>query len=135
MPAKILVIEDDQITQDLLAHLLRLRGHTVATAADGDAAVQTAEAMLPDLVLCDINLPTTNGFEILQRLRQGAKTSATPVIAITASGAVDKAAEAQVHERITGLGFTSYIPKPIEPKTFAARVDGFLPSDLRGRLG
>jgi hypothetical protein len=44
---------------------------------------------------------------------------------------MDQAAEAQVHERITGLGFTSYIPKPIEPKTFAMRVDGFLPEGLR----
>jgi CheY-like chemotaxis protein len=132
MPAKILVIEDDQVTQDLLAHLLRVRGHAVTTVADGDAAIEVAAFMPPDLVLCDINLPTTNGFEVLQRLRQDDTTSAMPVIAITASGARDAAAEAQVRDRIMGLGFTAYIPKPIEPKTFAERIEGFLPENLRG---
>jgi len=127
MPAKILLVEDDPYTQDFLAQLLRARGHTVATAADGDAALSAAKAMAPDLIVCDINLPTSNGFQVLRSLRESNPTRSAPVIAITASGAQSELAEAKVHERITGLGFTAYIPKPIDGKTFVERVETFLP--------
>ena len=128
MAAKILIIEDDGVTQDLLRPLLGAREHKVWAMADGNAGVAAAMAYLPDLVLCDVNLPTINGFEVLERLRAASGTCHIPVIALTAAGAENDVAAAKVHDRIVGMGFTGYIPKPIDPKLFGQQVEAFLPT-------
>jgi CheY-like chemotaxis protein len=59
-------------------------------------------------------------------------TRTTPVIAVTLSGVQSKEAEAQVTSRMLEMGFAAYIPKPINPLTFAKQVERLLPLTLRG---
>jgi len=59
-------------------------------------------------------------------LREIGATAATPVIALTARALARRVAQAGVRDRIINLGFNGYIPKPVDPKTFAAQVEAFL---------
>ena len=126
MLAKILIVEDDSITQELLKHLMAARGHSVWAVSDGGAAVAAAITHQPDLVLCDINLPTMNGLEVLNQIRANNSTSRIPVVALTAAGARSEDAIGGVRDRIIGMGFTGYISKPIDPKGFSQQIEAFL---------
>src|SRR5262245_17911730 len=105
MTAKILIVEDDGPTQELLGTLLRARGHSVWTVSDGGAALAAAIAHLPDLIVCDINLPTVDGHVVLQQLKETPATAKIPVVAITASAATSSQAMQNVRDRILALGF------------------------------
>ena len=131
MPGKILIVEDDAVTLDLLVRLIKAHGFTVQTADDGDAAIVAATTHRPDLVLCDVNLPTVNAHEVLQRLRAAPATRDIAVVALTASGAANPAAQAGVRTRILEMGFAGYIPKPVNLSSFAAEVAAYLPPHLR----
>jgi DNA-binding response OmpR family regulator len=111
---RILVVEDDAILADGLAHALRSRGYAIdcmATGADADCALTTAEY---DLVVLDIELPLMDGFEVLRRLRK--RKAAVPVLVLTARDSV--------HDRIHGLdlGADDYLTKPFEMGELEARV-------------
>jgi CheY-like chemotaxis protein len=69
MPAKVLVVEDDLSILELIVELFRVRGHTVTAVDDGPAALTAARLSTPDIVVCDINLPSLSGFEVLKGLR------------------------------------------------------------------
>jgi two-component system OmpR family response regulator len=111
---RILVVEDDAILADGLAHALRSRGYAVdcmATGGDADGALMTDDY---DLVVLDIELPVIDGFEVLRRLRKRKATVA--VLVLTARDSV--------HDRIHGLdlGADDYLTKPFEMGELEARI-------------
>jgi two-component system OmpR family response regulator len=111
---RILVVEDDAILADGLAHALRGRGYAVdclSTGADADRALSDNEY---DLVVLDIELPVFDGFEVLRRLRK--RKASTPVLVLTARDSV--------HDRIHGLdsGADDYLTKPFEMGELEARI-------------
>jgi DNA-binding response OmpR family regulator len=79
----VLVVEDDQAIQDLLADVLSLEGYRVAQARDGETGLELARRAAPDAVLLDLAVPPTSGFDVLERLRRGDGTRHIPVVVVS----------------------------------------------------
>jgi two-component system alkaline phosphatase synthesis response regulator PhoP len=114
---KVLVIDDDVKTTELVKLYLRRDGYRVVTAYDGLQALDVAREAHPDLVVLDLMLPGLDGFEVFRALR---KESDVPIIMLTA-----KTTE---QDRLNGLdlGADDYVTKPFSPKELAARVRAVL---------
>jgi len=118
MPGKkVLVVDDDAKTVELVKLYLNRDGYRVITAYDGTEALQLARENQPDLIVLDIMLPGINGLEICRILR---KESDVPIIMLTALTTDD--------DRLTGLdlGADDYVTKPFSPRELAARVRAVL---------
>ena len=70
MNKKILIIEDDDSFRDNLGHLLTLSGYHTETAANGAEGLLKIAGFLPDLIICDVDMPGMTGFQVLQQLRR-----------------------------------------------------------------
>ena len=116
----ILVIEDNEDNIRLLDYVLRAYGYEPLLATDSEEGLRIALDRRPDLILLDLRMPRMDGYEVAARLRQ-AGLEGTKVVAVTASAMVGD------RERIAAAGFDGYIQKPIEPETFIADVERFLP--------
>jgi two-component system cell cycle response regulator DivK len=82
--AKILLVEDNEISRDILIRRLKRFGHEIIVAADGPQAIARAEKDRPDLILMDMTLPGMDGWDATRELRRRRATSRIPVIALTA---------------------------------------------------
>lgn len=125
MGARILIIEDDPASRELVKYLLEAAGHSTLIAAEGGTAVRLAIDERPDLLICDLQLPVMNGYQVVQTLLEYPQWHKVPVIAVTAfsmPGDRDKALAA---------GFDEHISKPIAPRHFVAQIEAFLPAGLR----
>lgn len=125
MPARILIIEDDDASRELVTYLLEASGYSTLSAENGLVGAQMAETAQPDLILCDLQMPVMNGYEVVRYLRASSLWRRVPLIAVTAfsmSGDRESALRA---------GFDDHVTKPIVPETFVAQVEAFLPSELR----
>jgi DNA-binding response OmpR family regulator len=94
MAQNILIIEDDEFLRGLINKKLSSAGFSVSEAIDGDKGVEKAKEDKPDLILLDLLLPTTDGFEVLSKIKNDPETASIPVIALTNLGQkedVDKA--------------------------------------------
>lgn len=123
-PARILVIEDDPASRSLMTYLLGAFGYQVTAAASGEEALDRVAGALPQLVLCDLQLPAMDGFAVAAALR--ARGVAAPLIAVTAWAMVGD------RERVLGGGFDDYLPKPIEPEQLLELVARRLPASATG---
>ncbi len=120
MKIKTLIIEDNENNMYLTSFLLANAGHEVIQAFDGQAGVDRAKEVVPDLILLDIQLPKMNGYDVARALRRDASLSSIPIVAITSyamPGDREKALEA---------GCNGYIKKPIDPDTFLGEVESYL---------
>jgi signal transduction histidine kinase len=106
---RVLVVDDSADNLSALSLLLRQRGHDVATAPDGEAALVEAERFRPDVVLLDIGMPKMNGFEVCRRLRGQPWGRAMRVIAQTGWGQLDD------RRRTEEAGFDGHLVKPLDP--------------------
>ena len=122
MCARILVIDDDPVNVHLLGFLLRAFGHEAVLALDGPSALREAAAHVPDLVLCDIQMPQMDGFEVLRSIRKDTQLASIPIIGVTALAMVGD------REKILGAGFDGYLAKPITPETFVTDIEKYLSS-------
>ena len=120
MGMRVLIVEDNPAKLELMRYLLAASAHTVLVALDGPAGLQAARRERPDLILCDLQLPGYDGFELLRHLRADEALRSTPVLAVTALAMVGD------RERVRAAGFDGYMPKPIEPTTFVREVEGYL---------
>jgi two-component system cell cycle response regulator len=127
MPARILVVEDNPANLDLMAYLLRAFGHTALTATSGPDGWDSVHRELPDLVVCDVQLPGYDGCELVKRLKADPAVQQIPVVAVTAQAMVGD------RERLLAEGFDGYLAKPILAETFVQQLDEFLPPDRRAR--
>lgn len=121
MSARILIIEDNPTNMELMVYLLTAFGYTPLMAVDGISGVQSAREALPDLIICDVHLPKLDGYGVVAALKQDTALRAIPVLAVTALAMVGD------RERLLAAGFDGYIGKPIEPDTFVAELEAFLP--------
>src|SRR5439155_5016544 len=83
-PALILVVDDVADNVEILQLRLESQGYEVITAGDGEEALATVRAKLPDLLLLDIQMPKLDGIETVKRLKADAALPFTPVIMVTA---------------------------------------------------
>jgi two-component system cell cycle response regulator len=125
MVARILLIEDNPANLELMGYLLTAYGHALLVAVDGAAGLETVRREAPDLVICDVQLPTLDGCALARRVKATPTLRAIPLVAVTALAMVGD------RERVMAAGFDGYIAKPIDPETFVRDVEVFLPPEQR----
>jgi two-component system cell cycle response regulator len=123
--ARILLIEDNPANLELMTYLLRTFGHQPVTAQDGQAGLDEAMRSDFDLILCDIQLPKLDGYEIARQVKARPALRRTPLVAVTALAMVGD------RDRVLAAGFDGYIAKPIVPRTFVAQAEQFLRAEQR----
>jgi two-component system alkaline phosphatase synthesis response regulator PhoP len=113
---RILIVDDDPDIVEFLQYSLSAQGYSVATAADGNAAIRNAKTFRPDLILMDVMMPGKDGITALKELRQTPGFESTGIILLTALS--DEKSE------IAGLqtGADDYIAKPVKPELLASRI-------------
>jgi two-component system phosphate regulon response regulator PhoB len=118
--ARILVIEDEQDLQQVLAYNLKLAGHVVSSALNGSDGLTMALTQPPDLVLLDLMLPDLSGNEICKILKAEAATRHVPVLMLTARG--------EEIDRVLGfeLGAEDYVTKPFSVRELLLRIQALL---------
>lgn len=102
----ILIIEDEVMIRDSLKDLLEIEGFRAISAEDGLTGIQLATTHLPDLILCDVNMPGMDGYGVLQALQANPLTQSIPLIFLTAMGA-----KSNIRQGMT-LGADDYLIKP-----------------------
>ena len=118
----ILIIEDNRQNLELVQFLLEEAGHRVRSAADARGARAELERQMPDLVLMDMQLPGTDGLELVAELRGDRRFRHLPIVALTAHALRGD------RERFLAGGCDGYIAKPIDVATFAMQVEALLPA-------
>lgn len=118
--AKILLVEDNEMNQDLLSRRLERKGYSVVLAVDGGDGVQKAQADRPDLILMDMSLPVMDGWEAVRQLRASPQTEAIPIIALTAH------AMSGDRESAIGAGCDDYETKPIDFPRLLGKMEALL---------
>ncbi|HYP25688.1 MAG TPA: response regulator [Blastocatellia bacterium] len=83
---KILIIEDNRDSRDILSKLLRMSGYDVVSASDGETGYTAAADHLPDLIITDIHMPKVDGIEFVKRVREDVVLGRIPILVVTAFG-------------------------------------------------
>ena len=124
-PVRLLVVEDERLLGDMLMDTLAFAGYDVRLAASGAEALSAVPAVLPDLVLLDVNLPDFSGYVVADRLRRQA--DATPIIFLTA-----RDAPADVRDGFLAGG-DDYLTKPFRLEELRLRIEAVLRRTLATR--
>lgn len=113
---KILIVDDSPTERFFLADLLSRGGYEVITAASADEALIKVRAERPMLVVMDVVMPGTSGFQATRTIARDPATQSIPVILCTSKGAES--------DRIWGLrqGARDYLVKPIDPEELLAKI-------------
>ena len=119
--ARILLVEDNELNQDMLGRRLQRKGHEVVLAVDGEQGVRMATEASPDLILMDIGLPVMDGWEAIRQIRANEALNHVPVIALTA--------HALTSDRDTSLalGCNDYDTKPVDFARLMGKIEALLP--------
>jgi CheY-like chemotaxis protein len=113
-PRRVLVIEDDPDSLELLTLILRTAGHLVKGAPDGGSGIDLARTFLPEVLICDIRLPDVNGFEVARAIASEPALESCYVIAVTGMMLEPRVKSSAVHE---------YFRKPVDPEQLLAAVE------------
>jgi len=117
---RLLLVEDNELSRDMLSRRLARRGYEVLLAADGAQAVDVAIAERPDLVLMDLSLPVIDGWEATRRIKRAPETRGIPVIALTAHAMASDAEQARA------AGCDDVDTKPIDLERLLEKVERWL---------
>src|SRR5213596_273637 len=117
---KVVVVEDDPASADVLRRRLQANGMHVDVAGDGVGGLRLVQEVRPDLVLLDVMLPDTDGYDVCLRIKSDPETADIPVIFLSARG--------EVVDKVRGLscGAADYITKPFQAAELLARIDAVL---------
>jgi CheY-like chemotaxis protein len=117
---KILVVEDEVITSDLLRRYFEMVGYDVVSALNGTTALEIAREQKPEVVILDIMLPDMDGYEICRQLRSDERTRRIPIIFLTQKD--------ERRDRLDGLGLGAddYITKPFDVEELRLRVHNII---------
>src|ERR1700759_2952025 len=119
-PPRILIVDDNETNRDIIRTRLAIHGFDLLEAADGEAAVASAQQNQPDLVLLDIMMPKLDGIEVCRRLKADPALPFIAIILITArAGSEDVAAGLDA-------GADEYLTKPVDQVALVARVKSML---------
>ena len=113
----ILLVDDSKTELHYLSELLTKRGYSVATAESGEEAMRRLEERKPDLILLDVVMPGTNGFQLTRTITRDARYSSIPVIMCTSKN--------QETDRVWGLrqGARDYIVKPVDAAELVSKIE------------
>lgn len=124
----ILLIEDSQNIRENTAEILELGGYRVVTAENGKAGLASAFSELPDLVLCDIQMPLLNGYKVLLTLQRIEATRHIPFVFLTCSS------EKKDLEAGLAMGASGYIIKPFEGNELLSSIATILNDTTQNTL-
>ena len=113
---RVLVVEDHPDTAESLRLLLVRCGFQVMVARTSQEGLETARKLEPDIVLCDIGLPDSDGYTVGSVLRQSSATAGARLIAVTGSG------EPHDRRRALAAGFDEHLVKPVDPRVLLGEL-------------
>lgn len=116
----VMIIEDDVLHMKLFNDVLENQGYKTLRAADGDLAMELARETQPDLIILDIRLPFTSGFEVVKQIRDEKSLKDIPVVAVTAL------ADDWNEDDYRSKGFDGFLAKPIAIPNFLRTVASFI---------
>ena len=116
MGKKILVVDDEPHLVEILANRLKANRYRVATAATAQEGLEMAVREKPDLILLDILMPDMDGYQLLQKLKEGAETKMIPIMMLT----VKKWSE-DIQKAMLG-GAVDYLVKPFDPVILIQKI-------------
>ena len=120
MTKKILVVDDEPDIRKIVTFRLKKAGYEIATATNGQEALDSAQKEKPDLILLDLRLPIIDGYEVCRRLKTDQELKHIPVILLTASSA------GKIAEKTKEFKADDYLIKPFDPEKLLAKVKKFL---------
>jgi two-component system sensor histidine kinase/response regulator len=118
--SKILIVDDEADTVELLKKRLRFEGYDTLEAHDGVQCLEQAVTGSPDLIILDVMMPHMDGYEVCRRLKANRRTASIPVLMLTA--------RREVENKVSGLalGAQDYLTKPFDFKELSARIKSLL---------
>jgi len=120
---KIMVVDDDALSLELMEALLVPNGHEVITTSDSLNSVALIIEKKPDLILLDIMMPGLDGYSILSKIKRNKTISTIPVVMLTALGL-------ELNKELAhNLGSAGYITKPINSTELLKTILGLLPAE------
>jgi CheY-like chemotaxis protein len=122
MSKRVLLVEDNKRTVEVLSQQLTLLGYDVLAASSGEEAVRKAIDELPDVIIMDIRMPKMDGFEAVARIRSDPSTRAVPIIAATGQ------AMSGDREKCLDAGCDEYLAKPFTHRELKAAIEKVLNS-------
>jgi two-component system, cell cycle response regulator DivK len=125
---KILIVEDNKDSREILGLYVTKIGYQVIKAKNSNEAIAFAEAEEPDLIFMDMELPDVDGVKTTELLRKNPKTSHIPVVALTAW------ISALWQEKASRVGITTYLVKPVSPQTLKETIEEYTRGSLRQML-
>jgi CheY-like chemotaxis protein len=114
---RVLIVEDDDDSRDLLGELVMTFGHDAISAKNGDDALRQVLDTRPDVALIDIGLPDVDGFEVARRVRAALGANSIRLVALTGYSDLETRATA------TEAGFDDYITKPVVAEALAELLE------------
>ena len=118
--SKILLVEDNEMSRDMLSRRLERRGYQVVVAGDGRQGVALAQKEAPDLILMDMSLPVLDGWQATEQLKAGTATRSIPIIGLTAH------AMAGDRDKVLAAGCDEYESKPIDLPRLLTKIQALL---------
>ncbi|GAB4464760.1 MAG: hypothetical protein Kow0070_26770 [Anaerolineales bacterium] len=120
MGIDILVVDDDSLSQKITSGVLQSAGFNTLLAGSGEEALAVVKTAAPALAVLDVMMPDMDGFELCRRLRRLPETAQIPIVILTGLKELDDRLQAY------DAGADDFIPKPLEPAEFVARVKALL---------
>ena len=121
--AKILLVEDNEMNRDMLSRRLERKGFSITLAVDGDEGMSMAKTESPDLILMDMSLPGTDGWQASKILKSDPETRAIPILGLSAH-----AMEAE-RQKALQAGCDDYDTKPIDMDRLLRKINTLLSKD------
>ena len=128
MKKKILIVEDNKDSLEILGLRVTAIGYQVIKARNSKEAITYAEAEGPDLIFMDMGLPDVDRVKTTATLKQNPKTSRIPVVALTAW------MSELWREKASKVGIVSYVLKPVSPQTLKETIEEYTRGSLRPML-
>lgn len=119
--ANILIVDDDELSRNMLGLIVQNAGHLVLTAADGAAALEVARSHMPELIITDVMMPTMDGFELCRQCKADPTLRQTPIV-LYSSDYIDQ----QEQQLGLKLGACRYLLKPSPPELVLGVIDELL---------
>ena len=120
---RVLVVDDDDDTRELVADALARAGVRVMTSASAADALAAIAAEPPDAIIADIGMPAMSGYDLVRQLRADPRLAGIPAIALTAYGG------AEARDAALNAGFSAYVRKPYDPRALVALLSGLIASN------
>ena len=124
MKKKILIVEDNKDSLEILGQRITAFGHQVIKACNSKEAIAYSEAECPDLIFMDLDLPDADGIKTTAILKKNPKNSHIPVVAVTAW------MSALSEEKAAKVGIATYLIKPVSPQTLKETIEEYTQRSL-----